>query len=70
MLIHLYMFWNHQFGVKYGPRGPPRAIYEPGGKGVAETPIVSRVLTQFHSLVFSMAGSSVVRHQSLLSHIS
>ena len=23
------MLWNHQLGAKYGPRGPPRAIYEP-----------------------------------------
>ena len=42
--IHLRTLWNHQFGAKYGPRGPPRAIYEPGGQGVAETPIVSKGL--------------------------
>ena len=44
MLIHLRTVWNHQFGAKYGPVSPPRAIYEPGGQGVAETPIVSKAL--------------------------
>ena len=37
--------WNHLYAAKYGPRGPPRAIYEPGGQGVAETPIASKGLT-------------------------
>ena len=31
-------------GAKYGPRDPPRAIYEPGGQGVTETPIASKGL--------------------------
>ena len=38
------MLWNHQFAAKYGPRGPPRATYEPGGQGVAQTSIVSKGL--------------------------
>ena len=31
--IHLCTPWKPHFGAKYGPRGPPRAIYEPGGPG-------------------------------------
>ena len=45
--IHLHMLWNHQFGAKYGPRGPPRAIYEPGSQGVTEASIVSKGLISF-----------------------
>ena len=38
------MLWNHQFGGKYGPRGPPRAIYEPGGSGCrTDTYCIERV---------------------------
>ena len=51
MLIHLCMLWNHQFGAKYGPRSPPQAIYEPGGQGVTETPIVSKGLGNFPPLI-------------------
>ena len=31
--VHLCTLWKPHFGAKYGPRGPPRAIYEPGGPG-------------------------------------
>ena len=43
-LFHLCTLWKPHFGAKYGPRGPPRAIYEPGGQGVTETPIVLKEL--------------------------
>ena len=42
--VHLCTLWKAHFGAKYGPRGPPRAIYEPGDQGVTETPIVSKGL--------------------------
>ena len=29
--VHLCTLWKPHFGAKYGPRGPPRVIYEPGG---------------------------------------
>ena len=31
--VHLCTLWKPHFGAKYGPRGPPRAIYEPRGPG-------------------------------------
>ena len=31
--VHLCTLWKLHFGAKYTPRGPPRAIYEPGGPG-------------------------------------
>ena len=31
--VYLCTLWKPHFGAKYGPRGPPRAIYEPGGPG-------------------------------------
>ena len=31
--VHLCTLCKPHFGAKYGPRGPPRAIYEPGGPG-------------------------------------
>ena len=31
--VHLCTLWKPHFGAKYGPRGPSRAIYEPGGPG-------------------------------------
>ena len=35
--LHCQSIYTHfgmtQFGAKYGPRGTPRAIYEPGGSG-------------------------------------
>ena len=52
MSIHLSTLWSHQVGAKYGPRGPLRAIYEPGGQGVAETPIASKGLKQFSVAIF------------------
>ena len=30
LFIYLCTLWRPQFGAKYGPRTPPRAIYEPG----------------------------------------
>ena len=44
MSVHLHTLWMPQFGAKYGPRGPPRAIYEPGGQGSAELPMVLKGL--------------------------
>ena len=44
MSVHLHTLWKPQFGAKYGPRSPPRAIYEPGGQCSKETPIVSKGL--------------------------
>ena len=31
--VHLCTLWKPHFGAKYGPRGPSRDIYEPGGPG-------------------------------------
>ena len=41
----IYALLRPQYGAKYGTRGPPRAIYEPSGNGVSETPIVSKGLS-------------------------
>ena len=38
MSVHLHTLWMPQFGTKKGPRGPPRAIYEPGGSGEHRAP--------------------------------
>ena len=60
--------WNHQFGAKYSPRGPPRAIYEPGGSGCRrDTYCIERVNTYNshekevnvpHSIGFVTTGST------------
>ena len=44
MSVHLHTLWKPQFEAKYGPKGPSRAIYEPGGQGSANTPIVLKWL--------------------------
>ena len=54
------MLWNHQFGAKYGLGGPSRAMYEPGGQSVTETPIVSKGLIQISSLTLDSDGILVL----------
>ena len=44
MSVHLHTLWMPQFGAEKGPRGPPRAIYEPGGQGSTELPMVLKGL--------------------------
>ena len=42
--VHLCTLCKPHFGAKYGPRGPPRAIYEPGGPGCCrDTYCIKRV---------------------------
>ena len=74
--VHLCTLCKPHFGAKYGPRGPPRAIYEPGGPGCCrDTYSIERVKRNnrklFHyrdviRLLFIFIWLDYISHRTLI----